>query len=192
MSFYWNKYTGTLALAGVTGYMARLGGWPLAKWLAKGGWRFAAWAGPPIGRWSIGAGIAGLSDAGILARAFTTTRTAAWFVKGPAPIAAGLVAGAVAGTAIIYVAEEAEIVKEGSTEDVIDFYTGQAEGDYWGNYDWKGKYQGPDPSMPEGIDESGPGIIPTQDPPGYFNIPGNVRKIASFYFQAPYFRIFHS
>jgi len=138
MSYLWNRYTQTLLLFGLTDYMARLGGWPLSRWLARGGWKFARWGGPIVGRWSIGAGIALLGDAGILARAFATTRTAAAIVRVPAPIAAGLVSGAVAGTAIIYVAEEFDIVEEGSTESVIDFYTGQAEGKYWGSYDWKG------------------------------------------------------
>jgi len=190
MSYLWNRYTQTLLLFGLTDYMARLGGWPLSRWLARGGWKFARWGGPIVGRWSIGAGIALLGDAGILARAFATTRTAAAIVRVPAPIAAGLVSGAVAGTAIIYVAEEFDIVEEGSTESVIDFYTGQAEGKYWGSYDWKGKYEGPDPMMPEGIDESsGPGVLPNEQPPqpGYFNVPGNIRKIVTFYYQHPYF-----
>ena len=66
-----------------------------------------------------------------------------------AAAALGYAIGAVAGTAIVHVAEEKGLVKEGSTADVLDFYMG------------KGHYMAQ-------------GDMPT---PGYFNIPGNIKFI---------------
>jgi len=86
----------------------------------------------------------------------------------------GYTAGAVAGTAIISVAEEEEIVYEGATADVLDFYLGRAEGDYWGDYDWKGKPQ------------AGEARTEEAGMPGFFNIPGNVRYIAGWYWNRPH------
>jgi hypothetical protein len=63
--------------------------------------------------------------------------------------ALGYAIGAVTGTAIVHVAEERGLVKEGSTADVLDFYMGK--GHYWD--------QGDKPT------------------PGYFNIPGNLKYI---------------
>jgi len=87
-------------------------------------------------------------------RAVASTQSARVIAKGTGAVAAGYVLGAVTGTAIVSQAEKKEIVYEGATADVIDFYTG--EGHYW----------------EQGADD------PT---PGYFNIPGNASLIAKHY-----------
>jgi len=90
------------------------------------------------------------ADAAIIARAAAGTRTAT-AIAAPA---AGYAIGAVAGTIIVSEAEKRDIVYEGATVDVLDFYMG--EGHYW---------------------EQG-----ANDPtPGYFNIPGNASLIAKHY-----------
>jgi len=116
-------------------------------------WRGAKWGAPFA--WSAARIVAG--DAAIIARAAATTRTAAAIGTGATLVAAvgvGYTAGAVTGTIIVSQAEEKEIVYEGATADVLDFYTG--EGQYW----------------TQGADD------PT---PGYFNIPGNASLIAKTY-----------
>jgi len=106
-----------------------------APWLLR-----TAWAGTRI--------LA--ADAAIIARAAAGTRTAT-AIAAPA---AGYAIGAVAGTIIVSEAEKRDIVYEGATVDVLDFYMG--EGHYW---------------------EQG-----ANDPtPGYFNIPGNASLIAKHY-----------
>jgi len=106
-----------------------------APWLLR-----TAWAGSRI--------VA--ADTLIIARAAAGTRTAT-AIAAPA---AGYAIGAVTGTIIVSEAEKRDIVYEGATADVIDFYTG--EGHYW----------------EQGVDD------PT---PGYFNIPGNASLIAKHY-----------
>jgi len=91
-----------------------------------------------------------VSDAAIIGRAALGTTT----VTTAASIGAGYAIGAVAGTVVVSEAEKREIVYEGATADVIDFYLG--EGHYW----------------EQGADD------PT---PGYFNIPGNASLIAKHY-----------
>jgi len=116
-------------------------------------WKAARWAVPIA--WSATKVVA--ADTAIVARAAATTRTAAAIGSGAtvvAAVGAGYTIGAVTGTAIVHVAEEKEIVYEGATADVLDFYTG--EGQYWA----------------QGVDD------PT---PGYFNIPGNASLIAKHY-----------
>lgn len=71
--------------------------------------------------------------------------------------ALGYAIGAVVGTGVVYVLEEQGLVKEGSTADVIGFYTG-------GYFDAGGM-------EPHYWDQ---GDQPT---PGYFNIPGNIEFI---------------
>jgi len=113
-------------------------------------WRGAKWGAPFA--WSATKIVAG--DAAIIARAASTTRTAAALGTGATVVAAvglGYTIGAVTGTIIVSQAEEKDIVYEGATADVLDFYTG--EGQYWA----------------QGADD------PT---PGYFNIPGNAALIA--------------
>lgn len=107
-----------------------------------------------------------VSDTAIMARAFAGTQTGQaagrLVVAGAVTAAAvgvGYTAGAVAGTVIISQAEKKEIVYEGATEDVLDFYMG--EGHYW--------EQGTNPT------------------PGYFNIPGNVSLIADHVKHGHYF-----
>ena len=66
--------------------------------------------------------------------------------------------GAIVGTSIISQAEKREMVYEGATADVIDFYLPGGKGHYW------------EPAPPPGD--------PTAEPrPGYFNIPGNIEWI---------------
>jgi len=110
-----------------------------APWLLRAGWS--------------GARILA-ADTALMARAAAGTQTAAIVANVVLPITTGYVIGAVAGTAIVSQAEKKEIVYEGATADVLDFYMG--EGQYW---------------------EQGP-----NDPtPGYFNIPGNASLIAKHY-----------
>ena len=110
-----------------------------APWLLRAGWS--------------GAKIVA-ADTAVMARAAAGTETAAIVARVVLPVTTGYVIGAVSGTAIVHVAEEKEIVYEGATADVLDFYTG--EGQYWA----------------QGEDD------PT---PGYFNIPGNASLIAKHY-----------
>jgi len=131
-------------------------------------WRGAKWGAPFA--WSATKIVAG--DAAIIARAAAGTRTAAAIGSGATVVAAvgvGYTVGAVTGTIIVSEAEERDIVYEGATADVLDFYTGQAEGDYWGDYTITGGKKTEDAGMP-----------------GYFNIPGNVRYIASHYWNRPW------
>lgn len=127
-----------------------------SKWFWRGGWGGARWLAPHVAR----GGLVVASDIGIMTRAAATTATGSTILA----VAGGYAAGAAAGTAIVYVAEEKEIVYEGATSDVIDFYTGQAEGQYWGDYTVLGAPKSSEAGMP-----------------GYFNIPGNVRYIVGHY-----------
>jgi len=116
-------------------------------------WRGVKWGAPFA--WGATKVLAG--DAAIIARAAAGTRTAAAIGSGAtvvAAVAAGYTIGAVTGTIIVSQAEERDIVYEGATADVLDFYTGK--GQYW----------------EQGADD------PT---PGYFNIPGNASLIAKHY-----------
>jgi len=127
----------------------------LAGALGSGGFWRTAWggvriAGPPLWIIAKDAAFVTRGTAGLVAQ----TRTAQVVAKGGGAVAAGYVIGAGLGTGIVYVAEEKEIVYEGATSDVIDFYTGS--GQYWA----------------QGADD------PT---PGYFNIPGNASLIAKHY-----------
>jgi len=106
-----------------------------APWILRG-----AWAGTKL--------VA--ADTAIVGRALLGTTT----VTAVAAVGTGYTIGAVTGTVLVHVAEEKEIVYEGATADVLDFYLG--EGQYWA----------------QGADD------PT---PGYFNIPGNVKFIAGHY-----------
>lgn len=118
----------------------------------RAAWAGTRWAAPYVAR----GGIAVAGDIGIMGKAFTTTRTAAALGSGvtvAATIGVGYTAGAVTGTIIVSEAEKRDIVYEGATADVLDFYTGG--GHY---YD-----QGTNPT------------------PGYFNIPGNASLIAKHY-----------
>jgi len=113
-----------------------------APWLLR-----TAWAGTKI--------VA--ADAAVMARAAATTQTGAALGSAATIVAAvgvGYTVGAVTGAVIVREAEKREIVYEGATADVLDFYTG--EGHYWA----------------QGEDD------PT---PGYFNIPGNASLIAKHY-----------
>jgi len=110
-----------------------------APWLLRAGWS--------------GAKIVA-ADTALMARAAAGTETAAIVARVVLPVTTGYVIGAVAGTVIVSQAEKKEIVYEGATADVLDFYTG--EGQYWA----------------QGEDD------PT---PGYFNIPGNASLIAKHY-----------
>ena len=66
--------------------------------------------------------------------------------------------GAVVGTTIISQAEKREMVYEGATADVIDFYLPGGKGHYW--------------------ESAPPPGSPTAEPmPGYFNIGGNIEYI---------------
>lgn len=69
--------------------------------------------------------------------------------------------GAVAGTTIISQAEKKELVYEGATKDVLDFYMG------------KGHYFGEAPM---------PGAAGGEPMPGYFNIGGNIEYILEHQF----------
>ncbi len=109
-------------------------------------WRGAKWGAPYA--WAATRVVA--ADVATVSRAALGTKT----VTGIAAVGAGYTIGAVAGTAIVHVAEEKDIVYEGATADVLDFYMG--EGHYW----------------EQGADD------PT---PGYFNIPGNASLIAKHY-----------
>jgi len=120
----------------------------------RGAWGGARWAAP----YAWGATRVVAKDVGIIARAALGTST----VTGIAAVAAGYTIGAVTGTVIVSQAEKRGMVYEGATADVLDFYTGS--GQYWGDYDWKGTPTTEEPSRP-----------------GYFNVPGNVRVIASTY-----------
>jgi len=116
-------------------------------------WGGARWAAPYLGRGAVALG----GDVVIMGEAFATTQTAAVLGKGVTAVAAvglGYTAGAVVGTVIVSQAEKKEIVYEGATADVLDFYMG--EGQYWAQGE--------------------------NDPtPGYFNVPGNVKFIAGHY-----------
>jgi len=141
---------GWSALTGVLTYALSSGRFWGTAW---GGVRLA---GPPL--WIVAKDVAFVTrgTAGLVVQ----TRTAQAVGKGAGALTAGYVIGAAAGTGIVYVAEKKEIVYEGATEDVIDFYTGG--GHYW---------------------EQGP-----EDPtPGYFNIPGNVSLIADHVRHGHYF-----
>jgi len=117
---------------------------------AWGGVRVAAGvAAPPA--WILAKDIGYV--AGQTGRAIASTPSARVIAKGAGAVTAGYVIGAVTGTAIVSQAEKRDIVYEGATADVIDFYTG--EGQYWD--------QGTNPT------------------PGYFNIPGNASLIAKHY-----------
>jgi len=109
-------------------------------------WAGTRWAAPYVAR---GVGVVA-SDVAIIGRAALGTST----VTAVAAVGAGYTIGAVTGTVIISEAEKRDIVYEGATADVLDFYTG--EGQYWA----------------QGVDD------PT---PGYFNIPGNASLIAKHY-----------
>jgi len=112
----------------------------------RAGWNITRFVIPLVVR--IAAAV--VSDAAIIGRAALGTTT----VTTAASIGAGYAIGAVAGTVIVSEAEKREIVYEGATADVIDFYMG--EGHYW---------------------EQG-----ANDPtPGYFNIPGNASLIGKHY-----------
>jgi hypothetical protein len=79
------------------------------------------WTAPYV--WGGAKALAG--DSAIMGRAFATTRTAGALGAGAQVAAAALLgygAGAVIGTAIISQAEKKEIVYEGATADVLDFY----------------------------------------------------------------------
>jgi len=84
--------------------------WKGAKWLAPYAWSAARVLG---------------ADTLTVSRAVAATRTAATVGSGVSIAAAatvGYTAGAVVGTSIIAVAEEKEMVYEGATADVLDFY----------------------------------------------------------------------
>jgi len=124
----------------------------------------SAYLGPPL--WILTKDIAFVAvETG---KAIGKTRSARVIAKGTGTVAAGYVIGAAVGTGVVYVAEEKEIVYEGATSDVIDFYTGG--GNYWGDYDWKGQPTTPDPGRP-----------------GYFNAPGNIGIIADHVKHGHYF-----
>jgi len=142
--------------AGVSGVVT-------SKWFWRGAWGGARWVAPYIASGSVA--VAG--DIGIMGKAFTTTRTAAALGSGvtlAATVGVGATVGAVTGTLIVQEAEERGLVYEGATADVLDFYTGQAEGQYWGDYTVLGTPKSSEAGMP-----------------GYFNIPGNVRYIVGHY-----------
>jgi len=149
---------GWSALTGVLTYGLSSGRFWGTAW---GGVRLA---GPPL--WIVAKDVAFVArgTVGLVAQ----TRTAQVVAKGTGAVTAGYVAGAVVGTAIVYVAEEKEIVYQGATEDVVDFYTGK--GEYWGDYDWKGTPTTEDPGRP-----------------GYFNVPGNLGIIADHVRHGHYF-----
>jgi len=109
-------------------------------------WSGTRWAVPHVAR---GAAVVA-SDAALIGRAALGTKT----VTAMAAVGAGYTIGAVTGTVIVSEAEKRDVVYEGATADVLDFYTG--EGHYW----------------EQGADD------PT---PGYFNIPGNASLIAKHY-----------
>jgi hypothetical protein len=116
-------------------------------------WKGVRWGAPLA--WGATKVVA--ADAAVVAQAAATTRTAAAIGSGATVVAAvgvGYTVGAVTGAVIVSQAEKKEIVYEGATADVLDFYTG--EGHYW----------------EQGADD------PT---PGYFNIPGNASLIAKHY-----------
>jgi len=131
-------------------------GFSLAHPATRGAlWRSAKWVAPYA--WAATKVLA--ADTVTVSRAIATTRTAAAVGSGvtiAAAVGTGYTIGAVTGTAIVHVAEEKEIVYEGATADVLDFYLG--EGQYWA----------------QGADD------PT---PGYFNIPGNASFIAHHYWE---------
>jgi len=118
-------------------------------------WAGVRWVAPSV--WGVVKALAG--DSAIMGKAFTTTRTAAALGGGvtvAATIGVGATVGAITGTLIVREAEKKGIVYEGATADVLDFYTpGTGDAHYWD--------QGDHPT------------------PGYFNIPGNVKFIASTY-----------
>jgi len=180
----WNKYTQGSAGLFIGGYMFAQGGWPLTKWVGRGAWKFGRWAGPPVGRWSLARAAVLGSDLMIMGEAAASTQTAAAIGRGAmigAAVGVGYTGGAVVGTGIVSLAEKEGIVYEGATEDVLDFYMGQAEGDYWGDYDWKGKPKsGPTSTFKNGK------LVVEEPMPGFFNIPGNVRYIAGWYWNRPY------
>jgi len=145
----WSALTTGLSTAIGSGRAWRLG-WSGVRWVAPYVWAGAKATGSWLG-----------GDAAIMARAATTTRTAA-AVGSAAPIVAavavGYTVGAVAGTIIVSEAEKKGIVYEGATADVLDFYNPvSGTGHYWDQ-----------------------GDAPT---PGYFNIPGNAKFIAGHYWK---------
>jgi hypothetical protein len=97
-------------------------GFGLAHPASRGAmWRGAKWVAPYA--WSATRVLA--ADAVTVSRAVAATRTAAAVGSGVTLAAAagvGYTAGAVVGTSIIAVAEEQEIVYQGATADVLDFY----------------------------------------------------------------------
>lgn len=127
-------------------------------------WRGMVWGSPYA--WIVAKDIGYV--AGQTGAAIGRTRTAAAVARVGGPVIAGYVIGAAVGTGIVYVAEEKEIVYEGATEDVIDFYTGR--GEYWGDYDIVGRPTTDDPGRP-----------------GYFNVPGNLGIIADHVKHGHYF-----
>jgi len=171
------KATAVVALGGITIYMAGLGGLPLIRWVGGTTWlgirATASFLGPPA--WILLKDIAFV--AGETGKAIVKTPTAKAVgrtaVKGGVVVAAvgvGYTAGAVVGTVIVSKAEKEGIVYEGATEDVLDFYLGRAEGEYWGGYNWKGEPTTEDPGRP-----------------GYFNAPGNIGIIADHLKHGHYF-----
>jgi len=135
-------------------------------WTRVALWRGLVWSGAGPASWIVAKDIAYV--VGQSGAAIARTRTAAAVGKGGGALIAGYVIGATAGTTIVYVAEEKEIVYEGATEDVIDFYTGK--GEYWGDYDIMGRPTAEDPGRP-----------------GYFNVPGNLGIIADHVKHGHYF-----
>jgi len=171
------KAGAVVALGGITIYMLGLGGWPLIRWVGGTSWlgirATGAFLGPPA--WILMKDIAFV--AGETGKAIVKTpsakavgRTAVSGAQVAAAVGVGYTAGAVTGTVIVSVAEEEGIVYEGATEDVLDFYLGRAEGEYWGDYDWKGQPTTEDPGRP-----------------GYFNAPGNLGIIAEHVKHGHYF-----
>jgi len=171
------KATAILGLGGITLYMAGLGGYPLIRWVGGSAWLgvrgTASFFGPPA--WILLKDIAFV--AGETGKAIAKTpsakavgRTAVGGAMLAAAVGVGYTAGAVTGTIIVSKAEEEEIVYEGATEDVLDFYLGRAEGEYWGDYDWQGQPTTDDPGRP-----------------GYFNVPGNLGIIADHVKHGHYF-----
>lgn len=171
------KATAVVALGGITIYMAGLGGWPLIRWVGGGAWLgirgTAAFFGPPAWILLKDIGTVAVGTGKLIVETPTAKAVGRTAVKGAglaAAVGVGYTAGAVTGTLIVSKAEKEGIVYEGATEDVLEFYLGRAEGEYWGDYDWQGQPTTDDPGRP-----------------GYFNIPGNLGIIADHVKHGHYF-----
>jgi len=169
---YIKKTSAVIALGGITIYMAGLGGMPLVRWVGSGAWLgirgTASFLGPPawilmkdIATVVVGTGKLIVQTPTAKAVGRGAVRGAGAGAQAVAVVGVGYTIGAVTGTIIVSEAEKREIVYEGATEDVLAFYLGQAEGEYWGDYNWKGEATSDDPGRP-----------------GYFNAPGNLAIIA--------------